>query len=223
MKAEMRLLEQDIEVSESMSPAIPEWDFLILLVPLPGSKATLMSSLCALSQENLPSLILLRSLLKTKTTTLLKLISAPDTNPFPTLEAATARHASTTTLLLIPYLFYSLNRLSSQIYWPKAEFHCKPCKPVIIAKLQNRQDHVTTYLRALSIQKQCTKYSSENSKEAQRHVLEKTRFLISVRPDCRSHRQEASCKAVTEFSEAMTPSSSFEHDDTTKKSYAGSF
>eukprot|EP00983_Pelagomonas_calceolata_P049588 1141580-Pelagomonas_calceolata.AAC.2 len=69
---------------------------LMVLVPLPDTKATLMLSLCALSQANPHILILLRSSIKTGTFILFNLYSA--LIPFPTLKAAT-QHTNTITRL----------------------------------------------------------------------------------------------------------------------------
>eukprot|EP00983_Pelagomonas_calceolata_P018844 592764-Pelagomonas_calceolata.AAC.1 len=70
----------------------------MVLAPLPGTKAALMLSLCALSPANPPTFILLRPLLKTGTF-IVEFQLCPDTNRFPLLEAATAQHASTLTRL----------------------------------------------------------------------------------------------------------------------------
>eukprot|EP00983_Pelagomonas_calceolata_P037662 1136454-Pelagomonas_calceolata.AAC.1 len=74
---------------------------LLVLAPLPGTKVALMLSLCAPSQANPLTVILLRSLLKTGTSTVVELKFCSNTDPLPTLEAATAQHASTITRLKI--------------------------------------------------------------------------------------------------------------------------
>eukprot|EP00983_Pelagomonas_calceolata_P042949 1138715-Pelagomonas_calceolata.AAC.1 len=72
---------------------------LTVLAPLPGTKGTLMLSLCTLSQADPHKLILLRSFLKTGTFILLNLNSAQIPTHFLTLEAATAQHTNTITRL----------------------------------------------------------------------------------------------------------------------------
>eukprot|EP00983_Pelagomonas_calceolata_P125700 1161229-Pelagomonas_calceolata.AAC.9 len=72
---------------------------LMVLVPLPGTKTALMLSLCALSQADPHTLIVLRSFLKTGTFILLVFLFCPGTNPFPSLEAAIAQQNNTKTRL----------------------------------------------------------------------------------------------------------------------------
>eukprot|EP00983_Pelagomonas_calceolata_P022834 718556-Pelagomonas_calceolata.AAC.2 len=57
--------------------------YIMVLALLLGTKATLMLSLCALSQADLPTLTLTRSLLETGTITLLNFNSALAPTPFP--------------------------------------------------------------------------------------------------------------------------------------------
>eukprot|EP00983_Pelagomonas_calceolata_P118399 1160501-Pelagomonas_calceolata.AAC.14 len=86
-----RLLEQGIEVPKNVFRTVPDWVFPMVLAPLTDTIAALMLSLCALSQDDLPTLILLGSFLKTGTFTLLYLNSALVST---SLEAATAQHAN---------------------------------------------------------------------------------------------------------------------------------
>eukprot|EP00983_Pelagomonas_calceolata_P098563 1158365-Pelagomonas_calceolata.AAC.17 len=65
---------------------------LMVMAPLPGTKAALMLSLCSIPGRP-PHNNQLKSLLKTGTSTLLSSNSA--LIPFPTLEAATVQHANT--------------------------------------------------------------------------------------------------------------------------------
>eukprot|EP00983_Pelagomonas_calceolata_P037507 1136360-Pelagomonas_calceolata.AAC.3 len=76
---------------------------IMLLSPLPGNKAALMLSLCALSKDDLPTVGTQGDLDPTEIPPqdrdihLVEFEFCPDTNPFPTLEAA--HHASSITRL----------------------------------------------------------------------------------------------------------------------------